>query len=107
MDLTAAGTNSRGRILRTLEDREPDRVPVDQCGRHVSAAGMVPRARERDVGDSVTFWGSGIDTQYVLPHGTVREVRDELRRTVGSARPWWRIRDYGHSGDASGRCARE
>ena len=39
-------------------------------------------------GDRVTFWGA-IDTQHVLPHGTVAEVEAEVRN---------RIRDLGPGG---------
>ncbi len=28
------------------------------------------------------FWGGGIDTQQVLPHGTPQEVREEVRRNL-------------------------
>jgi uroporphyrinogen decarboxylase len=48
----------------------------------VSAAGMEDTAKlKADWGDELTFWG-GIDTQAVLPRGTVQEVRDEVRRRM-------------------------
>jgi len=48
----------------------------------VSAAGMDTKTLKRDYGDALTFWGGGIDTQGTLPHGTPREVRDEVRRRI-------------------------
>jgi len=37
-------------------------------------------------GDKVTFWG-GIDTQHVLPHGSVGDVRAEVRRRIRDLAP--------------------
>ena len=34
-----------------------------------------------EYGDRLVFWG-GIDTQHVLPFGTVAEVREEVRRRI-------------------------
>ncbi|HQM48086.1 MAG TPA: uroporphyrinogen decarboxylase family protein [Candidatus Hydrogenedentes bacterium] len=54
---------------------------------HVSAAGMEPQALKRDFGDAITFWGGGVDTQHVLPHGTPQEVKDDVRRNVEALAP--------------------
>ena len=54
---------------------------------HVTAAGMDPRALKRNFGDAITFWGGGVDTQRVLPYGTPREVRDDVRRNVEALAP--------------------
>lgn len=48
----------------------------------VSAAGMDPAELKREFGMDITFWGGGIDTQRVLPFGTVQEVKDEVRRSI-------------------------
>ena len=48
----------------------------------VSAKGMVPEVLKSLYGDKLTFCG-GIDTQKVLPFGTVDEVRSEVRRMIG------------------------
>ena len=53
----------------------------------VSALGDTAALKAR-FGDKVTFWG-GIDTQHVMPHGTVAEVEAEVRQ---------RIRDLGPGG---------
>jgi uroporphyrinogen decarboxylase len=37
-------------------------------------------------GDKITFWG-GIDTQHVLPHGSVDEVAAEVRRRIHDLAP--------------------
>ncbi len=49
---------------------------------HIRATGMEPSALKRDFGDALCFWGGGVDTQGVLPHGTPAEVRDDVRRNV-------------------------
>ena len=48
----------------------------------VSASGMDTAALKREFGSDLTFWGGGVDTQYVLGQGTPLEVRDEVRRRV-------------------------
>jgi uroporphyrinogen decarboxylase len=53
----------------------------------VAAIGDTAELKTR-FGDKVTFWGA-IDTQHVLPHGTVAEVEAEVRN---------RIRDLGPGG---------
>jgi hypothetical protein len=47
-----------------------------------SAANMDPVTLKERFGDQVTFWGGGIDTQHVLPFGTVQEVRDQVRERL-------------------------
>ena len=47
----------------------------------VRAADMEPEKLKADFGDAITFHG-GLDTQHILPFGTVDEVRAEARRLV-------------------------
>jgi uroporphyrinogen decarboxylase len=47
----------------------------------VSAKGMETQRLKAEFGDRLTFWGA-IDTQHVLPHGSVDEVRQEVRRRI-------------------------
>jgi uroporphyrinogen decarboxylase len=47
----------------------------------VSAAGMDPAYLKQRWGDRLSFWG-GIDTQRVLPYGSVDEVRREVERRI-------------------------
>ena len=53
----------------------------------VSAMGMDTRELKRRFGQDLTFYGGGVDTQHVLPHGTVQEVRDEVRRRLDDLAP--------------------
>jgi uroporphyrinogen decarboxylase len=48
----------------------------------VSAADMDTKVLKREFGKDLTFWGGGVDTQHILPNGTVRQVRDEVRRRI-------------------------
>ncbi len=54
---------------------------------HVRATGMEPVALKRDFGRDLVFWGGGVDTQGVLPHGTPAEVRDDVRRNIEALAP--------------------
>jgi len=45
------------------------------------ARGMEPCALKRDFGRHITFHG-GIDMQELLPHGTVQQVQEEIRRLL-------------------------
>jgi uroporphyrinogen decarboxylase len=54
---------------------------------HIRAAGMEPLALKRDFGDVLTFWGGGVDTQDVLPHGTPAQVKDDARRNIEALAP--------------------
>jgi uroporphyrinogen-III decarboxylase len=35
-------------------------------------------------GEQITFWGGGVDTQKTLPFGTPAQVREEVKRRVGT-----------------------
>jgi uroporphyrinogen-III decarboxylase len=45
-----------------------------------SAAGMDPRELKRTYGESLVFWGGGVDTQSTLPFGSPEEVREQVLR---------------------------
>jgi uroporphyrinogen decarboxylase len=53
----------------------------------VTAASMDSARLKREFGSEITFWGGGIDTQQVLPHGTPQEVRDEVKRRIDDFAP--------------------
>lgn len=53
----------------------------------VSAKGMDSKDLKKDFGDMFTFWGGGVDTQNVLPIGTVQQVKDEVRRRIDDFAP--------------------
>lgn len=46
----------------------------------ISAVNMDPDELKQRFGDRVVFWGGGIDTQRVLPFGTVAEVKEQVKR---------------------------
>lgn len=47
-----------------------------------SAAGMEPQNLKDKYGDRITFWGAGVDTQKILPYGTVEEVRSQVLKRL-------------------------
>jgi uroporphyrinogen decarboxylase len=53
----------------------------------VSAAGMDSAELKREYGKDLVFWGGGVDTQRVFPHGTPEEVRAEVRRRLDDLMP--------------------
>ena len=53
----------------------------------VSAAGMDTLELKKQFGRDLTFWGGGVDTQEVLPHGSPREVHDEVKRRIEDLAP--------------------
>jgi uroporphyrinogen decarboxylase len=53
----------------------------------VSARGMDTKALKKCFGKDVTFYGGGVDTQHVLPHGSPRQVRDEVKRRIDDLAP--------------------
>jgi hypothetical protein len=46
----------------------------------INAKDMDSQRLKDEFGDSVTFWGGGIDTQKILPSGTPGEVKEHVRR---------------------------
>jgi uroporphyrinogen decarboxylase len=53
----------------------------------ISARDMEPWRLKADFGRDITFWGGGADTRRVLPHGTVAEVKDHVRRNIEAFAP--------------------
>lgn len=53
----------------------------------VSAAGMDTKQLKKNFGKDLTFYGGGVDTQQVLPHGTPQQVRDEVKRRIDDLAP--------------------
>jgi hypothetical protein len=46
----------------------------------INAAGMEPEYLKKEYGDSLVFWGGGVDTQKMLPYGKPAEVREQVLR---------------------------
>ena len=51
-----------------------------------SAVGMDPYEINQEFGSDICFWG-GIDTMDVLPHGSLQEVADEVKRHIDALAP--------------------
>lgn len=52
-----------------------------------SAAEMDPKSLKSNFGDSLTFWGGGVDTQKTLPFGTPDEVAAEVKSRIDTFGP--------------------
>lgn len=52
----------------------------------VSAEGMNTERLKKEFGKELIFWG-GIDTQYILPYGSPKEVKDEVRHRIEDLAP--------------------
>lgn len=48
----------------------------------ISAKGMDPRELKREFGAALTFWGGGANMQYVVPTGSLDEIRADVRRLI-------------------------
>jgi uroporphyrinogen decarboxylase len=53
----------------------------------ISAAEMDMARLKREFGQQLTFWGGGIDTQQVLPKGSLQEIRDAVSRSFDILAP--------------------
>ena len=42
---------------------------------------------KKEFGDSLTFWGGGVDIQHTLPFATPQEVEDEVKRRIEDLAP--------------------
>jgi uroporphyrinogen decarboxylase len=47
-----------------------------------TAAKMDPVELKKRFGGRIVFWGGGVDTQTVLPHGTADEVREQVKERI-------------------------
>jgi uroporphyrinogen-III decarboxylase len=48
----------------------------------INAAEMDPKELKRRFGDSIVFWGGGVDTQGVFAFGTPEQVKEQVKRQV-------------------------
>ncbi len=64
-------------ILEDLIDMGVDAIHPVQ----VAAAGMEPAALKKNYGDHLAFWG-GVDTQQILPGGSVGDVKQAVERCI-------------------------
>ena len=42
---------------------------------------------KREYGKDLVFWGGGCDTQNILPRGTIKEVKMEVRKRIDDLSP--------------------
>ena len=54
---------------------------------HITAAGIEPVHLKKDFGNDIVFWGGGVDTQKVLPSGTLNDVMDDVKRNIDALAP--------------------
>lgn len=47
-----------------------------------SAANMEPEMLKLKYGDKITIWGGGVDTQDVLPFGSVQQVKEQVKERI-------------------------
>ncbi len=88
------------RYFRMIHEKSPAKLFFHTCGSvidiiddlveigvdilnpiQVSARGMDPEILKNRWGDKLSFWGA-IDTQHVLPHGSVQDVKAEVDRRI-------------------------
>ena len=65
-------------IFQDLIESGVDILNPVQC----SAKDMDSAQLKKDFGKDVTFWGGGVDTQKILPRGTVKQVKDEVKKQI-------------------------
>jgi uroporphyrinogen decarboxylase len=54
---------------------------------HINATGMEPYLLKKDFGKDIVFWGGGVDTQKILPTGTVEEVKEDVKKNIDALAP--------------------
>ncbi len=53
----------------------------------VSAARMDTSELKKEFGGDLCFWGGGVDSQAILPRGSIAEVKDEVKRRIDDLAP--------------------
>ena len=70
-------------LLRDMIEAGLDAInPVQFC-----CTGMQVDRLKREFGGYLVFWGGGCDTQHLLPRGTPEQVRQQVKRQVGTLAP--------------------
>lgn len=52
-----------------------------------SARNMKLEKLKKEFGDTLCFWGGGIDVQQTLPNASIKEIEDEIKRTIDTMGP--------------------
>jgi len=53
----------------------------------ISAKGMDSKKLKNEFGEDITFWGGGCDPQKILPYGSPKEVKEEVKRRIDDFAP--------------------
>jgi len=95
------------RIIKAMKQNAPNaKVMFHSCGNvrpiipdfieigidilnpvHINATGMEPFLLKKDFGKDIVFWGGGVDTQKILPTGTVEEVKEDVKKNIDALAP--------------------
>ena len=95
------------RIIKAMKQNAPNaKVMFHSCGNvrpiipdfieigidilnpvHINATGMEPFLLKKDFGNDIVFWGGGVDTQKILPTGTVEEVKEDVKKNIDALAP--------------------
>jgi uroporphyrinogen decarboxylase len=95
------------RIIKAMKRKAPNaKVMFHSCGNvrpeipdfieigidilnpvHINATGMEPSQLKKDFGKDIVFWGGGVDTQKILPSGTITEVADDVKKNIDALAP--------------------
>lgn len=94
------------KIIDTIKKRTGAKVSFHSCGAvyqfiphlidigvdilnpvQVSASGMDTGKLKKEFGADMVFWGGGCDTQKVLPFGSPRDVREEVKKRIEDLAP--------------------
>ncbi|MBA7550035.1 hypothetical protein ES705_42541 [subsurface metagenome] len=90
------------KLIRFIKNKKPDvKMMMHSCGAifkiipdlidagveilnplQYSAEGMDPVEIKKQFGNDLVIWGGGVDTQNILPRGSVQEVKDETKRML-------------------------
>jgi len=54
---------------------------------HITVEDMAPAELKKDFGNDITFWGGGVETQFVLPKGTVIDIKENVKRNLNAFMP--------------------
>jgi len=53
----------------------------------LTAKGMDAQTLKHQFGKHLTFWGGGVNTQHILPHGTPQQVRQNVQERIAQLAP--------------------
>ena len=78
--------HSCGSIYRYIPDLIDNGVDIINPVQ-IGLVNMDPQKLKEEFGDSIVFWGGGIDAQHVLPFAKPAEIREHVKRNVEIFKP--------------------